>query len=60
MSKAYYNYDWEYVHRDVPLYQTKEEIQERKGKHHMSRFNYLQALVTEFQESKDEGNKTTN
>ena len=48
--------EFDYVHRQVPFFQTAEEVQQKKGKHAMSRFNYLQALVTEFQETNDDGN----
>lgn len=46
--------EFDYVHRQVPFFQTVDEIQQKKGKHAMSRFNYLQALVTEFQETNDD------
>jgi hypothetical protein len=49
---------FDYVHKQIPMFSTKEEIENRKGRYKMHRFAYLQALVTEFQDSEDEGKIT--
>lgn len=45
----------EYKFRDVPLFNTHEDLEKKKGKFSLRRFNYLQALVTEFQDTNNEG-----
>ncbi len=54
--KGTFNRRFDYVHKETPLFSTHEDIQNKKGRFKMARFNYLQALVTEFQDSEDEGN----
>lgn len=46
-------YGREYEFREVPLFQTPEEIKSKKGVHRSHRFAYLQRLVNEFQETED-------
>ncbi len=48
--------DRDYIHRDVPFFSTHEDLSNKKGKFSKSRFTYLQALVTEFQDSEDQSN----
>jgi len=43
----------DYEHRPVPLFSSAQEVADRKGRYKKNRFNYLQALVTEFQDTKD-------
>lgn len=56
LTFIYREMSWEeYQFRDVPLFNTHEDLEKKKGKFSMRRFNYLQALVTEFQDTNDEG-----
>lgn len=49
----------EYEFRPLPFFSTKQEIEEKKGRFKKNRFNYLQALVTEFQDTTDQGDRSS-
>mmetsp|Transcript_9648 Transcript_9648/g.13286 ORF Transcript_9648/g.13286 Transcript_9648/m.13286 type:complete len:192 (+) Transcript_9648:12-587(+) len=47
-------YGIEEEHRPTPFFSSKEDIEKKKGRRALSRFKYLQALITEFQDTSDD------
>ena len=45
----------EYVYKETPFFSTKHDLAQRQGKYKKRRLNYLQQLVTEFQDIDDQG-----
>ena len=47
------NRDWE--HKETPFFSTLEDLEKKQGQFRKRRYNYLQSLVTEFQDTEKPG-----